>query len=183
MPPRQARLSVLLMTDERMGDALWPALKALPRGSGVMFRHYGLPPRERRALFERVRRVTARRRLVLFLAGSPREASGWRADGVHGRSPQRSSRPLFRSAPVHDRRELLAAADADLRLVSPVYPTRSHPGARALGVVGLGLLLGSERRGVVALGGMTRQRARALRKLGITRWAAIDGLSDGPSGR
>ncbi|RYD48780.1 MAG: thiamine phosphate synthase, partial [Sphingomonadales bacterium] len=31
-----------LMTDERMGDDLWDALKRLPRGSGVIFRHYGV---------------------------------------------------------------------------------------------------------------------------------------------
>ena len=40
------------MTDERLGDGLWAALERLPKGSGVVFRHYGLAPAERRALFE-----------------------------------------------------------------------------------------------------------------------------------
>ena len=178
MPPRKARLpTILLMTDERLGEALWPALDCLPRGAGVVFRHYGLPPAERRSLYERVRRVVRRRRLMLILSASPQQAAAWRADGVHGRSRQRTSRPLLRSAPVHDRRELLAAGHADLRLVSPVFPTRSHPGAAALGPVRLGLLLGEDRGGIVALGGMTPHRGRALRSLGITRWAAIDGLT------
>lgn len=177
MPPRQARLpKLLLMTDERMGDALWEALERLPRGAGIIFRHYGLPLAERRALYERVRAVARRRRLVLILAASPAQAAAWKADGVHGRSPCRTTRPLIRSAAVHGRNELRAARHADLRLASPVFPTRSHPGARALGPVRLGLMLGRERDGIVALGGMTRRRVQALRSLGITRWAAIDGL-------
>jgi thiamine-phosphate pyrophosphorylase len=179
MPLRQASLpSIVLMTDERMGEALWEALERLPRGAAVIFRHYDLPPKARRALYERVRAVARRRGLSLLLAGSSRQAVAWKADGAHDRSPhRRSSRPLLRSAPVHDRAGLRAARHADLRLVSPVYATRSHPGQRALGIVRLGLLLGRERRGIVALGGMTRERARALRIMGITRWAAIDGLT------
>jgi len=159
-----------------MGDALWIALERLPRGAGIVFRHYGLPPGERRALYERVRAVAHRRRLVLILASSPKQAAAWRADGVHGRSPRRVARPLMRSAPAHDGMELRAACHADLRLVSPVFRTRSHPGARALGAVRLGLMLGRDRDGIVALGGMSHRRAQALKNLGITRWAAIDGL-------
>jgi thiamine-phosphate pyrophosphorylase len=177
MPPRQARLPhLLLITDERMGEALWPALERLPHGAGVVFRHYGLAAPDRRALYERVRRIARRRRLILILAGSPRQAAAWKADGAHGRSASRVARPLIRSAPAHDRRELRAANRADLRLVSPVFPTRSHPDAAALGPIRLGLMLGDDRRGIVALGGMTRRRAQALRNLGVTRWAAIDGL-------
>ncbi|WP_454885828.1 thiamine phosphate synthase [Sphingomonas oryzagri] len=164
------------MTDERMGDALWIVLERLPRGAGIVFRHYALPQGERRAVYERVRAVARRRRLTLILAAPPAQAAAWKADGVHGRSPQRALRPLIRSAPAHDRRELRSARHADLRLVSPVFPTRSHPGAPALGPVRLGLMLGSERGGIVALGGMTHRRAQALRNFGIGRWAAIDGL-------
>jgi hypothetical protein len=78
MPSRQARSlpSLFLMTDERMGDALWRALERLPRGAGVVFRHYRLPPVERRALFERVRAVARRRGLRLLLGGPERLARG-----------------------------------------------------------------------------------------------------------
>jgi thiamine-phosphate pyrophosphorylase len=59
------------MTDERQGEALWTALDRLPRGAGVVFRHYSLPCAERRALFRRVHNMCARRRLMLVLAGDP----------------------------------------------------------------------------------------------------------------
>jgi thiamine-phosphate pyrophosphorylase len=166
------------MTDERMGESLWAALDRLPRGAGVIFRHYSWPAAERRMLYERVRTITKRRKLVLILAGTPQEAIAWKADGAHGRSRHRRTlRRLIRSAPVHDSAELHTVGKADLRLVSPIHPTRSHPDARTLGHVRLGLLLGRDRHGIVALGGMNPARARPLRLLGIKRWAGIDGWS------
>jgi hypothetical protein len=70
-----------LMTDERMGDALWPALRRLTPGSGVVYRHYATPARERRAVLRRVLRLARARELVLVVAGG----CSVRADGVHGR--------------------------------------------------------------------------------------------------
>jgi thiamine-phosphate pyrophosphorylase len=161
-----------LMTDERFGDRLWPALEALPRGSGVVFRHYSVPHAERRALFARVRKVTRRRGLVLVRAGAP---AGPGADGLH-----RQRHPRLTTWPVHSRREAVAAlrAGADALFVSPVFPTRSHPGGRALGRVRLGLMVRGLDVPVIALGGMTPARVRSLCALGIHGWAAIDAWAD-----
>ena len=163
-----------LMTDERMDEGLWEALAEMPRGSGVIFRHYRSA--DRRALFERVRGVARRQGLVLLLAGTPREAAAWRADGVHGRSPyRRVPRPMVRTAPAHDAREL-ARVRADAVLVSPVFPTRSHPGAGPLGVLRFAALARRASMPVVALGGVNRQRFRRLARLGAYGWAGIDAL-------
>jgi thiamine-phosphate pyrophosphorylase len=192
MARRQPLPRLWLMTDERIGDALWPALERLPRGGGVVFRHYATPARERRRLFEMVRAIARRRRLVLVLAGSARQAIGWRADGVHGRSPHvRHPRSLLKTAPAHGPREIRAAmqARADLVFLSPVFPTRSHPGQRTLGPLRFGLAVPRRRPGpsscrfprgngtIIALGGMTPHRFRRLRALGAYGWAAIDALS------
>lgn len=157
-----------LMTDERMGDSLWTALERLPRGSGVVFRHYGLPLCERRALFARVAKVARRRGLLLIRAGAEHLGP---ADGVHG---QRG--PGLRTSPAHSRREAVAAirAGADALFVSPVFATRSHPGALALGRVRLGLMIRGLRVPVIALGGMDPRRAAGLQPLGVYGWAAID---------
>ena len=164
-----------LMTDERMGDALWTALDRLPRGSGVVFRHYSLPTRQRRELFRRLKRHTAGRRLVLVLGGSSQLARAWGADGFHGRHARRE-RSLIYSAPVHNRAELLAAerAGADVLFVSPVFATRSHPGGRTLGTLRFALLARLARVPVVALGGMNQGNARRLRTAQVHGWAAID---------
>jgi thiamine-phosphate pyrophosphorylase len=157
------------MTDERMGDSLWTALARLPRGSGVVFRHYGLPLAERRSLFGRVAIIARRRGLVLVRAGA--ERLGRREDGVHGRRG-----PGLRTQPAHSRREAVGGirAGADLLFVSPVFATRSHPGARVLGRARLGLMTRDLPVPVIALGGMDARRAAALRSLGIYGWAGID---------
>jgi thiamine-phosphate pyrophosphorylase len=161
-----------LMTDERMGDGLWEALARLPAGSGVIFRHYAT--QERRALFERVRKVARRRRLILLLAGSARQAAAWRAEGAHGRSRHvRTTRPLLRTTSAHNRRELVTAR-AHAVLLSPVFATSSHPGATSLGRVRFGLVTQDAGMPVIALGGMTAGRFRQVARLGAYGWAGID---------
>ena len=161
-----------LMTDERIADLLG-TVRALPRGSGIIFRHYHTEAKARRALFEAVRRAARARGHVLLLAGSARQAQGWRADGAHGRGWG------CVSAPVHDVPERIAAErrGARLLLLSPVFATRSHPGAATLGRVRFGLLARGARGQVIALGGMTARRALGIKRLGAQGWAAIDGLS------
>jgi thiamine-phosphate pyrophosphorylase len=157
------------MTDERQGEDLWEALARLPRGSGVVFRHYGLPLEERRALFGRVRRVTRKRHLWLLAGGGPLRG----ADGVHGHGQG------CISASAHSLRELRIVERSGARLVfvSPVFATRSHPGAKPLGPVRFGRIARAARIPVIALGGMDEGRARSLRGLGAYGWAAIDGWS------
>jgi thiamine-phosphate pyrophosphorylase len=164
-----------MMTDERQGEGLWPALERLPRGAGVVFRHYSLPPPERRVLFRQVRAVARRRRLQLLLAGPPHLAAAWGADGSHGRWDGRRSTGLV-SAPAHDLREIRSAERAGARLLflSPAFGTRSHPDAAPLGPLRFARLARQTRLPVVALGGMTQTRARRLRASGLHGWAAID---------
>jgi len=167
MPRRQPLPRLWLMTDERQGERLWEALERLPKGAGVVFRHYGLAPGERKKLFDRVRRVAKRRRLLLFAGGK-----GLRGDGVHG-----GRHGVFRSASAHDLRELKTAERSGAKLVflSPAFPTRSHPGARALGPVRFGLIAARAKVPIIALGGMDAQKARRLPN--IYGWAGIDAWS------
>ena len=158
---------VWLMTDERLGDALWTALRRLPPGAGVVFRHYELPRPERLALWLRVRRVAHARGLVAVSAGEALPG----ADGVHrGRG-----RGLL-TWPAHNRRQAVAAkrAGAALVFVSSVYPTRSHPGAPALGPMGAARVAQGFGMTVIALGGMNAERWRKARRLRLDGWAGVD---------
>ena len=147
------------MTDERMGEALWAAVAALPRGSGIVFRHFATAAPERAILLDRLARLARRRGLVLIEAAAPRQ-------------------PLHLH-PAHSAAEAIAAAraGADLILVSPVYATRTHPGARPLGPVRAAIIARRVAIPAIALGGMTDARFKRLRKLGFVGWAAIDGLT------
>ena len=133
----------------------------------------------RRQLFRRVKAIADKRRLVLLLAGSPGEARAWGADGSHGRARPRPARSGLQSASAHDVREIRTAErnGAALIFLSPVFPTRSHPGAAPLGRVRFGLLARQTGLPVIALGGMDARRARSLMALGIYGWAAIDAWS------
>lgn len=173
--------TIWLMTDERVGEAaLLAAAARLPRGkAGLVFRHYSTSRAERRALFDRIAAVARRRRLVLMLAGSPREAAAWGADGWHGRDKRRAGRCMLHSMSVHDARELAAAsrAGANFIFLSPLFPTRSHPGGRALGRAGFAALARRADMPAMALGGVRAKHARQLHGIGATGWAAIDGLT------
>jgi thiamine-phosphate pyrophosphorylase len=170
MPARQPLPRLWLMTDERIGDRLLPALANLPQGGGIVFRHYSLEEQKRRVLFEQVKAIARSRHQLLLLAGPADLAAQWGADGSHG--PGRGLG--LRSASAHDLGEILAAnrAGADLIFLAPVFATRSHPGAHTLGPAHF------NRRGrrtdlpVIALGGMNAIRARRLRE--AYGWAGID---------
>jgi thiamine-phosphate pyrophosphorylase len=167
-----------LITDARNDAVLAAALAALPRGSGVIYRHYHLQDATRLARFRALRRIARARGHCMILADSALTAREWAADGIYGSAraltPRRGG--LLRLATAHNAREIALAnrAGTDAVLLSPVYATRSHPGGQTLGPVRFRLLAKRARMPVIALGGMTAPRARAL---GWQRWAAIDGLS------
>jgi thiamine-phosphate pyrophosphorylase len=167
-----------LISDARNDEGLERALARLPRGSGFIYRHYHLPDAERFARFRALRRIAKARGVMVVLADSARTAREWGADGIYGapRSLYPRRRGLIHLATAHGLGELGLAArlGADAVLLSPVFPTRSHPGAPVLGAVRFRLLAGHARLPVIALGGVTSKSARGLR---WPRWAAIDGLS------
>jgi thiamine-phosphate pyrophosphorylase len=155
-----------LMTDERQGDDLWAALRRLPRGSGLVFRHYATPAAERRRLFARVVRIARARGLMVVRAGA------WCGSGAAGVHNQRGLG--LRTASAHSRAEAIAAErrGADLVFLSPVFTTQSHPGAEVLGVGMAERVAQDLRLPAIALGGMNAARFRGLR--GFYGWAAID---------
>ena len=179
---RKSLPGLWLMTDERVADdRLLAAARALPRGrAGIILRHYRTPPAQRRALFDALSAIARRRRLVLLLAGPACAAAAWRADGWHGRDSRRAARPLLHNMPAHDRREIMAAqrTGADLLFLSPLFLTRSHPGARSLGRARFAALAHATPLPVIALGGVTARHRHSLAALSAAGWAAIDGLTN-----
>jgi len=126
-------------------------------------------------LFRRVARIARARGLVVVRAG---KQAGFGEHGVHG-----AARSIgLRTAAAHDRREAVAAVrrGADLLFVSPVFATRSHPGAEALGARKARRIAQGLPVVVVALGGMDARRFRKL--AGFDGWAAIDAWGSRGSG-
>ena len=174
---RQTLPNLWLLSDERNDAALEQALRRLPRGSGFIYRHYHLPPEARLARWRALLRVVRARGHLAILADSALTAREWGADGHYG-APRAlyPTRRLVTLATAHSLRELAHAsrARADAVLLSPAFPTRSHPGAKSLGPLRFRLLAAHAAMPVIALGGLT---PRTARRLHWHRWAAIDGLS------
>lgn len=166
------------MTDPRMGDGLFDAIARLPDGSGVLFRHGNMDRRDRLRLGLAIARLAPRRGLVLGVSGDVSLARQLGAALVHNPSRHPGLMPQSRS--VHNETEAMAArgAGAAVVFVSPLFPTRSHPGRVALGEAEasrLALMAGGT---AVALGGMDEQRFAGLSKAfhgyaGIDCWLRI----------
>jgi thiamine-phosphate pyrophosphorylase len=167
------------MTDAvRMPDAARVASR-LPRGSALIERTG--------TITAGLRRLCRARGVLLIAAGTAERALRWGADGLHLRDDPlrraREARAWRRRRPegmifaaVHSDRALRAAiaAGADALLLSPVFPTRSHPGAATLGITRFRLLAGRSPRPIYALGGVTPRTARALISTTAVGIAGID---------
>lgn len=77
---------------------------------------------------------------------------------------------------VHNAREIRDAqlGGAELLLLSPLFPTRSHPAWRPLPRMRTAALLRLAKVPVIALGGMDERRFRSVQMLGFAGWAGID---------
>lgn len=155
--------AVWLVSDARNDAALEHALVRLPRGSGFIFRHYHLSEGERRVRFAALARIARAGDHMVVLAGSRALARRWGADLAYGADGD--------LVPVHSLREIGRATQAAAVLLSPVFPTRSHPGGKPLGPLRFRLLAARAQVPVIALGGMN---ARSASRLGWPRWAGID---------
>lgn len=178
------------MTDERRGGDPLAAAAALPgRARGriaVILRHDGVAGRA--ALAARLSRLCRARGLGLLVARDGALALRLGA-GLHlaeGMSPpllfrlsrwRRRPRPLL-SIAAHGGGALAAAhrMGADLALLSPLFPTASHPGAPCLGTVRFARLARAARVPVAALGGMTADGVRAAARCGARAVAAVGAL-------
>ncbi len=176
---------VFLITDRhRQGDPA-PLLAALPAGSAVILRDYDIP--ERRHIAQTLRLLTRQHRLKLLIGGDEALAAATGADGMHlpeslhhlaPRIRARHPRWLLTGA-AHGYAALCSAARHHLNaaLLSPVFPTRSHPGARHLGSVRYARLAQGASLPVFALGGIAPETLKRLKKTKTAGIAAISGFT------
>jgi thiamine-phosphate pyrophosphorylase len=145
MAKRHALPDIWMISDARNDARIEQALRACRAAAGLMFRHYHLAA-ARRARFDSAGQHGARAHghLVIALAGSA--ARGAALEGGRGLwsacGSARGGPALLRLVTAHSLREMAQAhqARADAILLSPVFATRSHPGAQTLGPVRFRLL-------------------------------------------
>jgi thiamine-phosphate pyrophosphorylase len=174
----------LLVTDERWLADPAGAVNALPRGAGVVFRHYGDPKRAARARV--LADICRARGLVFLIAGDPALAACVRAQGVHLPEFQIArSRGLRRMRPrwlitvaAHGESALCKAArsGANAVLLAPVFATASHPERKPLGPLRFAALVRRVPLPVYALGGINAETAKRLAGSGAAGLGALGAL-------
>ncbi len=160
------------------------AARLLPRGTAVLAR--GAAP----VILSGLARIARQRGLVLLVGGDGRAALACRA-GLHlpdrvaarGLLPfllaRRAGAPwAVLTAAVHGRAGIARARRlrVDMGIVSPAFPTESHPGAPALGPLRWAALAARLGRPAVALGGVSARSAGRLPPRAVSGFAAIGAL-------
>jgi len=178
--------ALMLVTDRRLAggeDALVRAAgEAVAGGVNVVqLREKDLPRRELAGLARRLREVTAGKALlVLNTAVDVALEEG--ADGVHlpedAEMPRRPRPGFIVGRSVHSRQaaERAAREGVDYVVAGPVYRTRSHPGATALGVDGLREIVSLAGPPVIGIGGITASNAPAVMAAGAAGVAVISAI-------
>jgi thiamine-phosphate pyrophosphorylase len=180
-----APFSLAFLTDRRRVANPEPLLRALPAGSAVIFRDYDHPRRE--ALARRYLTICRVRGLLFLLAGDQRLAAAVGADGVHWPAGGRRADARARAAGLvsvacHGAGDLARAAGlgADVALLSPVFPTRSHQDTEHLGPARFLAIAAASPLPVLALGGVDAANARSLKGRNVAGLAAIGAFVTGP---
>jgi len=164
------------LTDPDRTKNLLGLIARLPRGWGVIYRHFGAA--NRFAVGSALARACHRRGLILLVSADPALAQRIGADGVHW--PQARSAHFIETASAHSRAAIARAhaLGLDAAIVSTVFPSRSQSAAKAMGALRFRLIARSAALPVYALGGVNaRNAASAMR--GAAGWAAIDAVMDG----
>jgi thiamine-phosphate pyrophosphorylase len=180
--------SLILMTDSRRLADPEPTVSRLPRGSAVILRHYDDP--ERAALACRLSGLCRRFGIRLVVAGDGRLAAAVSAGGLHLPEAVVAHAPrtwrLWRrrgwlvTAAAHSPAAMMRAARAgvDAILLSPVFPTESHPGAPVLGTLLFARWAMRSPLPVYALGGVSAATIGRIAGSGVVGVATVGGLRE-----
>jgi len=175
-----------LVTDETRLTSPVAAVMKLPRGSGVIFRHYGA--HDRSALSQTLFNLCRQRGLTLLIAGDWALAARIGADGLHlAEHAARGGLSAGAALWLRHRNRILTVAahgpgglrrakrlNAQAAILAPVFATASHPGGAHLGAVRTARYVRDATLPVIALGGVTTQTINALHD---SACAGIAGIS------
>lgn len=181
-PPKLPPL--LLMTDaNRLKDSLG-AVRVLPSGSGIVLRHND--DSRRKLLADILVKLAAVKGFRVLVANDPELAEKKKAAGVHfAEARMKDAADARRKHPewlitvaAHTAEAVTAAAEAgaDAALLSPVFPTSSHPDSNPLGVDEFLRIARDAPIPVYALGGVNAGNGDQLTGPNVAGIAAIDGL-------
>ena len=173
---------LLFFTDPDRTPKPWETVARLPRGSGVVFRHFGGVDARETALRLREATRASDGRLLIGLDEDLAEAVD--ADGVHlpGRALDQAvrlstARPDWLITGAAHSVEALATPGLDALIVSPVFPAGgASSGAEPLGLARFARWARATPCPVYALGGVDAGNARSLIGSGACGLAGVSAI-------
>ncbi|KXJ51595.1 MAG: hypothetical protein AXW12_02625 [Thalassospira sp. Nap_22] len=180
---------IVLMTDDQRVPDPGPAIRALPRDSMVIFRHYDHPMRAQ--IGEKIRTLCRAKGIPFLVANDVALALKLDADGMHFPEYRALTDPgIYLRIPGHfictsacharttiQRLGLLPkTARPDGVLISPIFSTQSHPGANPMSLSDIRQISRMcHMLGItpIGLGGVTAQTIGNLRTSALASIAGI----------
>ena len=164
---------------ERTPDPL-AVTRRLPRGTALVYRHFGAPDRARTA--RALAAICRARGLFLLISADPELARRVGAAGIHWPErllPERREGAGIVTASAHSHSALARAAQAgvDACALGPVFATASASGHPPIGLFRASQLARTAGVPVIALGGMNAVSASRLAGRGFAGLAAVEALS------
>jgi thiamine-phosphate pyrophosphorylase len=155
----------------------------LPKGWGVVYRHFGAT--DRYAAGAKLARICKQRGLTLLVSADPALAAAIGADGVHWpekrlRGVRHRSPNFIETASAHSRASLTRAhtLKLDAAFLSAAFPSNSPSAGKPLGPIRFRQIARSAPLPVYALGGITPGNAAHIAQHSAG-WAAIEAVMSG----
>ena len=174
---------LLFFTDPVRTPEPWRTAEGLPKGAGVVYRHFGAADAETTA--QRLKAIAVERGLVLLIGLDADLAERVAADGVHlpeaaagEAAALRARRPdWILTGTAHSVDAALSPRDLDAVILSPIFPAGGASASRsALGIEALATV--AALRPVYALGGVSPTTIRAMESSGAIGIAGVDAIQD-----
>ena len=172
----------MFVTDPSRTRDTFSVVENLPRGSGVIYRHFEEGGRE--AIAKRLRQLTWRRGICLLIGNDPDLALRVKADGVHWTERNLASSKYWRdrfslmTGAAHSRRAIAIAGETglDAALVSTVFASESASALRPIGPIKFRQFALTAPLPIYALGGVTAENAGRIS--GVAGIAAVSGIEN-----
>ncbi|NVK18675.1 MAG: thiamine phosphate synthase [Methylocystaceae bacterium] len=185
--PSEKFPSLLLMTDAKRLPDPRALIPLLPSGSAVIIRHFNDPQKEQ--IIRKIILLCRKHHVKIFVSDSLSLALKYKLDGIHysekkvrlmascGRAKRPYKKMIFTCA-CHSESARIAASKAkmDAILLSPAFPTQSHPGAKSLGIWQIASLSRHSSLQTYGLGGINQKTAHRLSSTQLCGFAGISGL-------
>lgn len=173
--------AVILMTDAKRLPDPYTVIPELPRGSMVIIRAHSNKEKER--LILKNKRLCNKYKVLLSVSDAPELAHKHRLDGLHIPEQKRLTAPNLLhkrrfqiTSSCHSFKSLRQAEKLGIRtlLLSPLFPTQSHPGARVIGFVNAQRWIKGSHLSFYALGGISKRTVSRLKQSNFVGLAGIE---------